>query len=390
MYIDINVKYTEVQEREKRWDQAMNFELPDRIPVLHYLGARFWLPLLGMEVNFRDYLTDPKVMLEAQLRAGKWIMENVNSDYHKIVCYPDFMWVEDVESFGARIEYPEDDSPWVARPHLLQKDEDLEKLRNADYVHGGIHGTMIDYYRKMKDMAADFRVRYSDGKEIEAVDLVYMGGAGIIGPMVLAGDLLSVEQLSLDFFDRPDYLKELLGIIADRSIEWIDTCQDISGGRTAFASDYHEGYVFVGDDGTAQMSPKFIEEFALQPTKKIADHIHSRGLKVMAHNCGKADHLLHYWADQINVDRYVGFSYLTDKHKLKEVMGGRITLIGGIDTANLHDGTPDSVQEDARSNIEVFRDVPGYVLMDGHNVAPGTPSENLSAVTEAARKFGSY
>jgi uroporphyrinogen-III decarboxylase len=48
------------------------------------------------------------------------------------------------------------------------------------------------------------------------------------------------------------------------------------------------------------------------------------------------------------------------------------------------------VFEDARRNIEVFRDVPGFVLMDGHNVAPGTPAANLSAVTKAAREFGSY
>jgi hypothetical protein len=390
MYIDIDIAYEEVRERERRWDRAMGFEFPDRIPVLHYLGARYWLPLLDMDITFRDYLNDPKTMLEAQLRAGKWIMENVDSDYHKIVCYPDFMWVEDVESFGARIEYPVDDSPWVARPHLLQEDDDLEKLRAVDYVHEGIHGKMIEYYRKMKEMAADYRVRFSDGGEIEATELVYMGSGGIIGPMVLTRDLLSVKQLSLDFFDRPDYLKELLDIIVNKAIQWIDKCQEVSGGRTAFASDYHEGYVFVGDDGTAQMSPKFVEEFALEPTRKLADHIRSRRLKVMAHNCGKADHLLQYWAEQIKVERYVGFSYLTDKQRLKETMGGIITLIGGVDTANLHDGTPDSVREDVRRNIEVFRDVPGYVLMDGHNVAPGTPPENLNAVTQAARDLGTY
>ncbi len=50
-------------------------------------------------------------MLEAQLLGAKWILENIKSDYHQIVFYPDFMWVEDVEPFGAEIVYPEDDSP---------------------------------------------------------------------------------------------------------------------------------------------------------------------------------------------------------------------------------------------------------------------------------------
>jgi uroporphyrinogen-III decarboxylase len=28
--------------------------------------------------------------------------------------------------------------------------------------------------------------------------------------------------------------------------------------------------------------------------------------------------------------------------------------------------------------------------MDGHNVAPGTPVENLNAMTDAAEEFGSF
>ncbi|MDZ7837971.1 MAG: hypothetical protein U5N58_08470 [Actinomycetota bacterium] len=62
-------------------------------------------------------------MLEAQILGQKWILENVKSDFHKIVIYPDFMWVEDVHAFGAEVVFPKNDSPWVKRPHLLQKDE---------------------------------------------------------------------------------------------------------------------------------------------------------------------------------------------------------------------------------------------------------------------------
>ena len=388
--IDINFDYEEIEKRKKRWNDAMDFQRPDRVPVLHYLGARFWLPLIGMEKGFIEYLNDPRIMLESQLRAGKWIIEHVDSDYHNIVCYPDFMWAEDIESWGALFEYPVDDSPWVARPHLLQKDSDLEKLRSIDFVHNGIHGKMLDYYDKMKDMAGDYRVRFRDGKVIDAAALVYMGGAGIIGPMVMAGDLMSVEDLSLAFFDRPAYVRELLDIIVDKSIEWIDAASSASQGKTAFANDFHKGHVFIGDDGTAQMSPQFIQDFALKPAKRLADHVKSRGLKVMAHNCGKADHLLHFWADKVGIDRYIGFSYLTDKEKVREIMGGRITLIGGVDTAKLHDGTPEDVKEDVKKNLHIFKDVPGFVLMDGHNVAPGTPTQNLNAVCEAARETGSF
>jgi hypothetical protein len=92
------------------------------------------------------------------------------------------MWAEDSESFGARFVFPEDDSPWVARPHLLQEDDDLKRLRDVDYVYGGIHGRMLEYYRQMKDMASDYTVRFRDGMIINGTELVYMGGGGIIGP----------------------------------------------------------------------------------------------------------------------------------------------------------------------------------------------------------------
>lgn len=390
MILDINIDYAEIERRKWRWEKAMALEIPDRVPVLHYLGARFWLPHIGKANGFIEYLQNPKIMFESQLLAGKWIMENVDSDYHKIVCYPDFMWAEDIESFGAKFAFSENDSPWIIHPPLLQEDKTLEKIEKVDYVHGGIHGKMLDYYKEMKEIAGDYRVRFRDGKEVEGVDLVYMGGAGIIGPMVIAGDLRGVENLFLDFYDRPDYVKELLSIIVDKSIEWISEARKVSGGRTAFANDFHDGFVFIGDDGTAQLSPNLIAEFALQPLKKLADFAHSRGLKVMAHNCGKADHLLKYWIEDIGIDRYIGFSYLTDKRKIKEIMGGKISIIGGIDTSKLHDGKPEDVIEDVRRNLDVLKEVSGFVLMDGHNVAPGTPVENLNAVTEASRMYGTF
>jgi uroporphyrinogen-III decarboxylase len=388
--IDIAIDYAEIMRRKARWDRALALERPDRVPVLHYLGARFWLPHIGMEKGFRRYLEDPEVMLECQLGAAKWILENVDSDYHRIACYPDFMWAEDIESFGAGFVFPEDDSPWAARPHLLQRDADLDRLRGVDYARSGIHARMIEYYERMKEAAAGYRLRFGDGATLEAVDCVYMGGAGVIGPMVIAGDLMGVENLSLGFYDRPDYIRELLAIIAEKGMEWIDTALRVSGGRLAFANDVHEGFIFIGDDGTAQMSMKLVEEFAQAPLQKLARHIHGKGLRVMAHNCGKADHLLRFWMDDVGIDRYIGFSYLTDKNRIKEIMGGKIAIIGGIDTANLHDGSPESVREDVRRTLGVLKDVPGYVIMDGHNVAPGTPAANLSAVTAAAREFGSF
>ena len=377
-------------KRKNRWDKAVNFKKPDRIPVLHYIGSRYWLSIIGYENRFNDYLNEPRTMLEAQLLGQKWILENVKSDFHKIVVYPDFMWVEDANAFGADVVFPKNDSPWIARPHLLQKDSDLSKLRNVDYVNGGIHGKMISFFKKMKRISEEYEICFSDGKVLQATDCVYMGGGGIIGPATVAGDLRGVETFSMDLYDRPCWVKELLEIIVEKSIEWLEAVEKLNGGELAFCSDFNKRIIHIGDDGIAQMSPKQVEEFMLKPLKKLSDHIHKQGLKVQGHNCGKANHLLKYWVEDIEIDRYMGFSYLTDKKLIKEIMGGKIVLLGGIDTVKLHDGRPEDVIEDVRKTLEILKDTPGYIIMDGHNIAPGTPLENINAVTEAAEKFGRF
>jgi hypothetical protein len=386
--IRIRLSYREILARKERWDKATRFEQPDRVPVLHYIGSRYWLPLIGFADRIDAYTSDARTMLHCQLLGQKWILENVRSDFHKIVCYPDFMWVEDVDAFGARTVFPKNDSPWVARPHMLQDNEDLEPLRRVDWVHGGLHGKMLSYYREMKEIAADYQIIFEDGKVIPAVDTVYPGGAGIIGIAGLAGDLCSVEKFSMDMFDKPDWVKELLGIIVDKAITWIDAVAKLDGGKAAFCSDYNERVIHVGDDGTAQMSPAQIDEFMRPAHLRLADHIRSTSCKVQAHNCGRADHLLKFWKDTIRVDRYIGFSYLTNKQALKDIMGNTVFLMGGIDTVKLHDGTPQQVMEDCRLNLEIFKGCRGFVMMDGHNVAPGTPVQNLNAMTEAAEKYG--
>ncbi|GEM_PF-261518 len=384
--ITIGIDYEEIVKREARWKKVLAMEMPDRVPVLHYIGARYWLPLIGFGTRFKDYLWDPGFMLEAQILGTKWILENVKSDFCKIVFYPDFMWAEDVEPFGAEIIYPDDDSPWVARPNLLQRNDDLAQLEGVDYVHGGLHGKTITFYREMKKRAEDYEIQFLDGKVIPVTECVCMGGGGIIGPTVIAGDLRGADALALDFYDRPEWVKALLSIITDKAIGWLDAARAVNDKR-AFCSYIIEGATFIGDDGTAQLSPKQFEEFALPVLKKLALHLHSQGLKVIAHNCGRVDHLLKYWIEDIGINIYYGFSYLTNKSLMRETMGGKIVLIGGIDTVKLHAGKPEDVEEDVLQTLRVLGDCPGYVVMDGHNVAPGTPVENLNAMMNAVEKF---
>ncbi len=83
-----------------------------------------------------------------------------------------------------------------------------------------------------------------------------------------------------------------------------------------------------------------------------------------------------------------------------------ITKLGNVDISRLLPfGTPVEVDLTVKELIRaagsdggcimttcngIMEDVPGFVLMDGRNVAPWTSVRNLNAVTEAARKYGSF
>lgn len=80
-----------------------------------------------------------------------------------------------------------------------------------------------------------------------------------------------------------------------------------------------------------------------------------------------------------------------EPERVKETVGGKLTLWGGIDTHHvLPHGSPGEVREEVRRKIEVLAPGGGYVLASVHNIQPDVPPENVIAMLEAARRYGEY
>jgi uroporphyrinogen decarboxylase len=78
--------------------------------------------------------------------------------------------------------------------------------------------------------------------------------------------------------------------------------------------------------------------------------------------------------------------------RLKHDFGGRITLMGSIDTHHLLiKGTPALVRAGAREVIEVMKPGGGYIVSPSHDyLLPETPVENVLALYETVQKYGWY
>ena len=81
-----------------------------------------------------------------------------------------------------------------------------------------------------------------------------------------------------------------------------------------------------------------------------------------------------------------------DTKKLKEEFGKDITFWGGgVNTQSvLPTRTPQEVRDEVRRRIEDLAPGGGYVFAAVHNIQPDVPPENILAMWEAWKEYGSY
>lgn len=379
--IEIAVPIEEIEARRERVARTKRFETPDRVPVIPALAHRFLVPQVG--VRFSDYYRDPETMLRTQILAQKWLFENVRTDAHSITgawvgAWTDFQNTFESGSLGCEVVFPDDDIPWVG-PGWVTTDADLRRLEAMDYVHSGINAKQVEYRRAMIDVAEKYPVRFLGGP------VFYPGANPALtntsdGPFGVAGDLMGQMEAFAAVYERPDFLHEVLRIVTDKMIEWLDFC------AAEMQLPTPRSFAWT-DDLAVSLSADQFRAFALPYNQRLRFHFDGwAGL----HMCGKSDHLLEIFADDLRIDELQGFGYQVDLDRIGAVMGGRVVLIGNVNPMLIRSGTPDEVRDAVRRVIEKLGPYGGLIIQDGNNIPPGSPLENINAMTEAAERYGRF
>ena len=77
---------------------------------------------------------------------------------------------------------------------------------------------------------------------------------------------------------------------------------------------------------------------------------------------------------------------ITDPQKVREIFGGKIAMIGGMDQFNiLTNGTPDNIRLEVHRLFEALGPGGGYIMCVADQFFDA-PVENLRAYAEAARE----
>jgi len=332
---------------------TINLTKADRVPVVPQITYAT-SQLLG--IKFHEAMTDASLMTKA-LWSGYELLK-----YDGIYVGWESSFNLVAEALGCRLRIVEDGNPSVVEV-AVKRPQDLKGIRLPDPERDG----RLPVYLKAIDI-----LKAKVKGEIPLFSYVP-------GPLTLSGIIYGTERLMLDLIKNPEFVHELNEITARVSEDF------------AVAKAEHGADVIVIADPTAStslISPGMFQEFSLPYLRRIICAIKGAKAVPSLHICGKTGPILENMANTeaevLEVDS------LVDLGEAKGLVGGRVCLMGNVDTAALLRGKPHDVELETKECINKAADGGGFILSSGCEVPLNTPMENVKAMVEAAKKCGAY
>jgi len=297
--------------------------------------------------KYRNYCTDHRVLVEGQLRTA----EKFGFDYVNTMSDP----AREAADCGAKVEFFENQPVAIVEEEALLLDKKkLARLKNPDPLGGG---------------------RMHNGIKALALYKQKVGGQLMIegwieGPIAEAADLRGINTLMLDFFDDPQFVRDLFDFVLEMELRFAKA--QVEAGAESIG---------VGDAAASLIGPQIYEEFVWPYEKKMVDAIHAMGAKVRLHICGNIGRILdgigRLGCDIVDVDSLVTLS------QCREAMGTNQVLLGNINPVTvMRDGTAEEV---TRVVEECHRQAGArFIVGAGCEIPRDTPPANLRALMEYA------
>jgi MtaA/CmuA family methyltransferase len=298
--------------------------------------------------KYRDYVTDHRVLVEAQLRVAE------EFDFDHVSCISDP--AREAADCGAPVVMLEDQPPAFDESNALLSDKSrLLNLKAPDPLAGG---RMTDRVRAV----ALFKQRLNNQKLIEG---------WIEGPCAQGADLRGLNNLMMDFFEDPPFIKDLFEFVIHLELPFaraqIDAGADLIG---------------IGDAAASLIGPNLYNEFVFPYEKRLIDAIHAMGSLVRLHICGNTRPLLEslgrLGADIVDLD------YPSPLAEARTKMGSDQILLGNLHPVTaLRNSNPAAITA-ALADCH-HQAGPRYIVGAGCEIPRDTPVANVHALTQYAR-----
>lgn len=198
-----------------------------------------------------------------------------------------------------------------------------------------------------------------------------------------AWTLRGMENLMMDFYDHPDFVRELFRAIADFNIAQIRKAVTYDIDSVHFGDDW-------GQQRGLQMGPAIWREFIFPELKRMYGEARKAGKYVTIHSCGDVDEL---FDDLISIGLNCFNPFqpeVMDTASLLRKYHGRLAFFGGLSTQEtLPYGTAEDVRKETRRLLELGREG-GYILAPAHAVEGDVPLENMLAFIDTVQEQSGF
>ena len=245
---------------------------------------------------------------------------------------------------GARVAMFDDQPPAIIETDALLADKSA--LATLTIPDPRTAARMGDRVRA----AALFRERVGDRKLIEG---------WIEGPCAEAADLRGINTLMMDFFDDPDFVRELFEFTLEMGIRFaraqVEAGVDLIG---------------VGDAAASLVGPEFYQQFVWPYEKRLVDALHAMGTRVRLHICGNTTAILELMG-QLGCD-IVDLDFMVPMDKARRAMGPtQVCWATSIRCACCVASTPETIRA---AIAQCHRQTgPRYIVGAGCEVPRATP-----------------
>jgi uroporphyrinogen-III decarboxylase len=188
----------------------------------------------------------------------------------------------------------------------------------------------------------------------------------------------------LDLLDNPRLVHAILEKGAEIAIE-----------RGRYVVDLGHRVLRLNDSvgNMSLISPESWREFVFPHMKTVCDEIHRHDptVRIYCHICGNVTPILEDLVET-GLDCIAPLDPLgaMEPRAVRETVGQRVSLMGGVDTLAFIQARPEEIEEQARACIQGAGQEGGYILGSGCVVPRAAPRESLQALRRAAEHHGRY
>ncbi|TWH47480.1 uroporphyrinogen decarboxylase family protein [Sporomusa sp. KB1] len=324
----------------------------DRIPCLPLVTDQAFNLAGG---SMAKYYHSATLMAEAQIYA----FETYETD--SVGAGPGLFGI--AEAIGSTLTFPDNSVPYVSAP-AISGYQDLEKMGLIDPHHSGRLPIILEALKIIQETVKD-RVAT---------------GCSVGGPFTTAAAIRGTDKFLKEICRQPAQVHRLLQYATDNILLFIDTLCDM-GIKPSLAEPTASGTL---------ISAKHFREFAQPYLRQCADRISQRcGSGPFLHICGDTMNILD---DMVNVGATVlSLDNQIDLTEAKDKVGHKICLAGNVKPYTLWRGTPQEVTNEVKECLQkAYTNPKGFMLSSGCGLSLGTPTANVLAMMDAARKYGKW